>query len=69
MKHLVQLKYNSQCAHSDSDGKRCSQRRYLDVHHIVQASQGGGDELENLTLLCSGHHKMIHSQEFLRWSE
>ncbi|MGE3759667.1 MAG: HNH endonuclease signature motif containing protein, partial [Pseudobdellovibrionaceae bacterium] len=61
IKHLIQLKYNSQCAHTDSNGKRCSQRRHLDVHHIIQVSQGGGDELENLTLLCSGHHKMIHS--------
>ncbi|MGE3759236.1 MAG: HNH endonuclease signature motif containing protein, partial [Pseudobdellovibrionaceae bacterium] len=66
LKHSVQLKYNSRCAHTDSSGKRCSQRRHLDVHHIIQASQGGGDELENLTLLCSGHHKMIHS---LRSSE
>ncbi|MGE3757510.1 MAG: HNH endonuclease, partial [Pseudobdellovibrionaceae bacterium] len=61
MKHLVQLKYNSQCAHTDSYGKRCSQRRHLDIHHVIQVSQGGGDELKNLTLLCSGHHKMTHS--------
>ncbi|MGE0634667.1 MAG: HNH endonuclease signature motif containing protein, partial [Pseudobdellovibrionaceae bacterium] len=66
MKHLVQLKYNSQCAHTDSDGNRCSQRRHLDIHHIIELSQGGGDELDNLTLLCSGHHKMIHSLQSLR---
>ncbi|MGE0633480.1 MAG: HNH endonuclease [Pseudobdellovibrionaceae bacterium] len=65
VKHSIHLKYNSQCAHTDSEGKRCFQRRHLDVHHIIQVSQGGGDELENLTLLCSGHHKMIHSQESL----
>ncbi|MGE3758407.1 MAG: HNH endonuclease signature motif containing protein [Pseudobdellovibrionaceae bacterium] len=65
VKHSIQLKYNSQCAYTDSKGKRCSQRRHLDVHHVIQVSQGGGDKLENLTLLCSGHHKMIHSQQSL----
>ncbi|MGE0633033.1 MAG: HNH endonuclease [Pseudobdellovibrionaceae bacterium] len=60
VRHSVHLKYNSQCAHTDSNGKRCSQRRHLDVHHVIPVSQGGGDKLENLTLLCSGHHKMIH---------
>ncbi|MGE3757899.1 MAG: HNH endonuclease signature motif containing protein, partial [Pseudobdellovibrionaceae bacterium] len=66
VKHSVQLTYNSQCAYTNSEGKRCSQRRHLDVHHIIQLSQGGGDKLENLTLLCSGHHKMIHSLQSLR---
>ncbi|MGE0634116.1 MAG: HNH endonuclease signature motif containing protein [Pseudobdellovibrionaceae bacterium] len=66
VKHSVQLMYNSQCTYTDSEGKRCSQRRHLDIHHIIQASQGGGDKLENLTLLCSGHHKMIHSLHWLQ---
>ncbi|MGE0634585.1 MAG: HNH endonuclease [Pseudobdellovibrionaceae bacterium] len=66
VRHSVHLKYNSQCAHTDSNGKRCSQRRHLDVHHIKQVSQGGGDKLENLTLLCSGHHKMIHFLQSLQ---
>ncbi|TMF71762.1 MAG: HNH endonuclease, partial [Chloroflexi bacterium] len=29
-------------------------------HHIVYWVHGGGDELENLVLLCARHHRMVH---------
>ena len=38
----------------------CRSSRYLEVHHIVARSNGGGHELENLTLLCDGHHHALH---------
>jgi 5-methylcytosine-specific restriction endonuclease McrA len=60
IKHQVYLSNNGQCSSTDEDGKRCAARRFLDIHHIQPVSQGGSDELENLTLLCSGHHQAIH---------
>lgn len=33
----------------------------LHVHHIVYRSQGGSDEIENLTTLCEYCHKNLHS--------
>jgi 5-methylcytosine-specific restriction endonuclease McrA len=58
-KHQVTLRDGGQCTHTDN-GKRCGTRRWLDVHHIILLSQGGINELENLTTLCSAHHRMEH---------
>ena len=33
---------------------------FCDGHHIVFWMHGGGDELENLVLLCKRHHRMVH---------
>jgi hypothetical protein len=38
----------------------CRAARHIDVHHIVPRHLGGGHEPENLTLLCSGHHRALH---------
>ncbi|HET9991952.1 MAG TPA: DUF222 domain-containing protein [Kofleriaceae bacterium] len=47
------------------DRKRCTvpgcrAARHIDVHHVVPRHVGGGHEAENLTLLCSGHHRALH---------
>ena len=33
---------------------------WCDGHHIVYWMHGGGDELENLVLLCARHHRKVH---------
>ncbi|HET9990623.1 MAG TPA: HNH endonuclease, partial [Kofleriaceae bacterium] len=38
----------------------CRAARHIDVHHIVPRHLSGGHEPENLTLLCSGHHRALH---------
>lgn len=35
----------------------------LDVHHIVGRGAGGNDTLDNLVLLCRGHHNLIHAKK------
>ena len=57
----VELRDGGQCTYTDSNGTRCTERRWLHNHHIIPKSQGGPDTLENLTTLCSGHHRLIHS--------
>jgi 5-methylcytosine-specific restriction endonuclease McrA len=61
VKHLVQKRDGGRCAHEDSNGRRCENRRWLDIHHIRPRSLGGLNKQENLTTLCSAHHKMEHS--------
>ena len=39
----------------------CRSARNLDIHHIEFQSHGGGHELYNMTLLCSGHHSALHA--------
>ena len=38
----------------------CGARRFTQAHHIVWWSRGGTTDLENLILLCSFHHKLVH---------
>lgn len=59
--HELTLRDQAQCTHVDSKGKRCTHRRWLEIHHIKQRAHGGSDELTNLRTLCSGHHRMLHA--------
>ena len=58
--HQVQLRDEGQYSYYDSKGRRCSAKRFLEVHHRKPVAQGGGNEVANLQLLCASHHKMQH---------
>jgi len=38
----------------------CHRKRFVDAHHIEHWSAGGETSLENLMLLCSQHHRLVH---------
>ncbi len=38
----------------------CGARRFTQVHHIVFWRDGGRTDLDNLLLICSFHHKLVH---------
>ena len=42
----------------------CTQRRFVDVHHVVFWSQGGRTVPANLTTLCRAHHRLVHEGGF-----
>ena len=42
----------------------CHHKRFVDAHHIQHWSAGGETSLENLMLLCSQHHKLVHEGGF-----
>jgi len=63
LRHQLYLKHQGRCAHVDGHGNRCPQRRMLEIHHIVPVSEGGSNEIENLTLWCRGHHQAHHCSE------
>ena len=41
----------------------CGAVRFLEVHHVVARSEGGGNTLENLVTLCSRCHRHCHEQQ------
>jgi hypothetical protein len=59
--HEITLRHQAQCTHIMANGSRCRNRRWLHIHHIKEIANGGSHELENLTTLCSGHHRMLHN--------
>ena len=38
----------------------CESRRHLDAHHRTHWAHGGETSLDNLVLLCSRHHRLVH---------
>jgi hypothetical protein len=38
----------------------CRNATYLDVHHLDLRSEGGGNEPDNLVVLCGAHHSALH---------
>lgn len=67
IRHRLHIKFNSQCAHVSKNGERCGQKRFLDIHHVTPVAAGGGNDLDNLQLLCRSHHRYCHDQE-LEWA-
>src|SRR6266545_1125006 len=53
---LRQLKYRDrECTFTG-----CGERRFTQAHHIVWWECGGPTDLDNLILVCSFHHKLVH---------
>jgi hypothetical protein len=38
----------------------CTHTRFVDAHHIRHWADGGDTSLANTTLLCDGHHRLVH---------
>jgi len=38
----------------------CGNRRFTQAHHIRWWSRGGATDLDNLTLVCTFHHRLVH---------
>jgi len=59
-KHAVFLRDQGKCTHVGHNKKRCGDDRWTQIHHIIHVNQGGTNDLENLTTLCSFHHDLVH---------
>ncbi len=53
---MRQLKYRDR----ECQFPGCGARRFLHPHHIVWVGHRGKTKLENLVLLCTFHHKLVH---------
>ncbi|MBI2604956.1 MAG: HNH endonuclease [Deltaproteobacteria bacterium] len=61
IEHQLALRDSAQCTAIIRGGGRCPNRRWIHIHHIKPVSLGGRNTLENLTTLCSAHHRMVHA--------
>jgi len=62
-KHQLIQKGGAQCAYMHPELGRCTNQRFLQIHHIQPVAHSGTNDLSNLTLLCSFHHRMVHKNE------
>jgi hypothetical protein len=42
----------------------CTNRHYVHAHHVRHWAHGGRTSLDNLVLLCSFHHRLLHEGGF-----
>jgi hypothetical protein len=42
----------------------CTERRWVDAHHVWHWAHGGPTKLTNLMLLCRFHHRLVHEGGF-----
>jgi 5-methylcytosine-specific restriction endonuclease McrA len=58
-------KSSGQCTYVDSiTGRRCEERKHLEVDHINPFAKGGDHSPENLQILCRAHNMMRARDEF-----
>jgi 5-methylcytosine-specific restriction endonuclease McrA len=53
-----------QCTFVSSDGKRCCERGFLELHHRIPYARGGAPTAENLTLACRPHNALFAERDF-----
>ncbi len=41
----------------------CNHRHFLEVHHLVPRERGDGNNLDNLVVLCSSCHRLLHERK------
>ena len=52
------------CTFVSPDGKRCSERGLLELHHHVPYARGGEASVENLKLVCRAHNALFAERDF-----
>src|ERR1019366_4824978 len=58
--HALQLRDAGRCTYVGPLGNRCEATCFIQTHHLQHRAHGGDHTLENLTLLCSRHHRFVH---------
>lgn len=54
------------CTFEDGNGRRCSERAGLEIHHEHAFALGGATTFENLRLLCRAHNGFLAERDFGR---
>jgi hypothetical protein len=64
IKRAIRARAGNCCEHlQPTSGVKCESRFQLQIDHVIPKAKGGGDEIENLRLLCGVHNR----GEAFRW--
>jgi hypothetical protein len=64
IRRKVWARDGSQCAFVGTNGRRCTERGFLEIHHVVPFATGGASELDNVCLRCRAHNAYEAEQYF-----
>jgi hypothetical protein len=62
IEHQVHLRDHGSCQAKRADGSTCRSTKFTHIHHIVEVSRGGSNDVDNLLTLCSRCHRRWHRQ-------
>jgi hypothetical protein len=57
IQRAVSQRDGGQCGFISRDGHRCTERTFLEFHHIVPYARGGLATVENISLRCRRHNQ------------
>jgi hypothetical protein len=56
VKREVWIRDRGRCAYVARDGRRCTERTFVQLHHVAARARGGPGTVENIELRCRGHN-------------
>jgi hypothetical protein len=62
VRHTVNQRDQGQCTFTDSNDRRCTERRWLVLHHHIHVAHGGANTAANLATVCQSHHRCLHTR-------
>src|SRR5262245_6255624 len=57
VRRAVSQRDGGRCAFTSADGRRCSERGFLQFHHVHPHGDGGEPTVENIALRCRAHNE------------
>ena len=66
VRRTVWQRDEARCAFEEANGRRCSERAGLEIHHEQAFALGGPATVENLRLLCRSHNALQAERDFGR---
>lgn len=58
--NVIKAKNNYKCQICGYTFLMDNGKKYCEAHHIKMLSQGGSQNVDNVIILCSNHHRMFH---------
>lgn len=52
------------CTYRGTNGRRCTARAFLQVHHELPWAHHGDETVDNLRLLCAAHNQLLAERDF-----
>ena len=57
VKRGAERRDKGQCGFVAADGRRCTERTFLEFHHVIPYARGGRATIDNISLRCRRHNQ------------
>jgi hypothetical protein len=64
VRRAVYQRDGGRCRFVDAQGRRCPERHRLEYHHQHPYGRGGGNELDNICLMCHTHNRYLAELDY-----